>query len=405
MLILHEVNRPKEYVMNLNYKLFYHHRMKRSMFFTSFVIFAVLSLGMHSAKAQLPKNLVYANENLNFDKLFSLGKYKMLYAVDYKKQRNRFAYLLDEANLVVDTMKVDGNDYFLMRSDSTFSISSLGDYYEITVRNGQFEADLVLNITYQFGQKFMGLFHKLGGYLIGTKYNRDNDCISYHYFKASDVEAPKAIMTGKPTYGVNDSTQLFFINEKEYEKITGKNYDNLAIESLFDFEKSCQNRTKFPYYGWAEASLDNDQFTFYQRSTAKVYTINVAGEPELEAEIELPLDAPKKEGWKYLFDAKTKKHYATKRIELAPTEPLPKKKRKRKNLPRNYRYELYELQRTESTMKLKPLYKLSFDPVMIDNDLVYEVVQESKKGSAIYFHPLDPDYVYEKSTLIYSEGG
>ncbi|MFT6872338.1 MAG: hypothetical protein ACJAVN_001344, partial [Roseivirga sp.] len=55
-----------------------------------------------------------------------------------------------------------------------------------------------------------------------------------------------------------------------------------------------------------------------------------------------------------------------------------------------------------STFELKPLYKLGFDPVLIDDDLIYEIVQESKTGSAIFFHPLDTNYVYQKRKSIYS---
>ena len=365
---------------------------------------SVFVLSAQLAKAQLPQNLVYANENLRFDKLFSLGEYKMLYAVDYRKQRNRFAYLLDESNLIIDTMKVDGNDYIMPRSDSSLSISSLGDYYEITVRNGQFEADLVMNKAYDFGQKHMNFFHRLGKYFIGTRYHADEDCISYHYLSVDSLEAPVAVYKRSPGYGINDSSRSFFVFEKDYEKITGKNYESLPVEPLFDKEKSCEEKTRRPYYGWAEASLNNGQFTFFQRGTAKIFMVGVSGVPGLTAEFQLPLDKSDTQGWKYLFDTKTKKHYASRRIEIESDQPVTRKKRKRRDQPKNYGYELYALQQTGASFNLKPLYKLSFDPIMIDNDLVYEIVQESKKGSAIYFHPLDPDYVYEKSTLIYSKG-
>ena len=149
------------------------------------------------------------------------------------------------------------------------------------------------------------------------------------------------------------------------------------------------------------SSLHNNHYTFYDWDAAKVFSIDVSGEPKLVNEIELPIGDGNKEGWKYLFDFKLKKHYAIKRIE---TTVIPEgiKQRKANKIEDTYDYQLYLLTPEASTFKLKPLYKLPFDPMLIDGDLIYEIVQESKKGSAIFFHPLDPNYLYKKSRLIYS---
>ncbi len=354
--------------------------------------------------AQMPKNLVYANENLKFEELYSIGKYKILYISDFKRQRKRFAYLLNDSNLVVDTMRVEGNDDFLLRSDSTFSVKSLGDYFEITIRNGQFEADLATNIAYPFSQTYLDVFHLVGDYFIGDKYHEEGDCHSYHYLKADELKGLQGQSNGKKIYGINDRTKLVVISEEDYQKASGESYSKLPVKPLFGKEKSCIRRMSSPYYGWSESSRVGNTFTFYERTAGKIFMIDVTGVPKLLAELELPLEEPKNEGWKYLYDHRYKKHYVIKRIETANEEEKSSKKRKRqKTSSKNYSYELYELINQSNQLRLKPLYKLPFDPVMIDNNLIYEIVQESKKGSAIYFHPLDPDYEYQKSTLIYSE--
>jgi hypothetical protein len=68
----------------------------------SIIVFALL-FQKSSIGQELPKNLLYANENLKFEKIYKVGEYKVLHTSPYK-QNQRFMYLLDEENVVVDTM-------------------------------------------------------------------------------------------------------------------------------------------------------------------------------------------------------------------------------------------------------------------------------------------------------------
>jgi len=362
------------------------------------VLSLLCGLGHVSFSQELPRNLLYANENLKFEKLHKVGEYKILHLKNLYKPNKRFMYLLDEENVVVDTIKVRGSDFVLMRSDSTFSIKNLGDLFEIKINEGKFQTKRATDVSAVFSDDYFGPDYLINRYFIGARYNPSDDYLSYHYLSADSLKLLQGVPIRDKEYNVDNSTAKFSLSEEDYKKLTGKTYKNLPIRPLFNKEKTFKSRTARPYYGWLNSSFHNDQYTFYERETAKIFTIDVSGEPKLVNEIELPIGDNKKEGWKYLFDFKLKKHYAIKRIDITEI-PEGMKKQKADKIEKTYEYQLYELTPKADTYKLKPLYKLPFDPVLMDNDLIYEIVQESKKGSAIFFHPLDPNYTYKKNTF------
>ncbi|MFT7150130.1 MAG: hypothetical protein ACI82Q_001995 [Nonlabens sp.] len=376
-------------------------KWKRTLTF-SFVGLLVTLLFTHAYAQELPRNLLYANENLRFEKLYKIGDYKVLHIAPVFKQNQRYMYLLDEANIVVDTMKVDGSDYVLMRSDSTFSIKSLGDLFEIKIVNGKFQTQQAIDVSAVFfSSKRLDPYYLLNRYFIGAFYHVTEDHLSYHYLSADSLELLSGTPIENEKYNIDAATSVYLLNEKEYTKLTGKTYENLPISPLFDKQKTVEQRIKYPFYGWLNSSFHSDRYTFYEKNTAKIFTIDVSDEPKLVNEIALPIADKDKEGWKYLFDFKVKKHYAIKRIDKTEI-PEGMNKRKAEKIEKNYEYQLYQLMPKASTFELKPLYKLGFDPVLIDDDLIYEIVQESKTGSAIFFHPLDTNYVYQKRKSIYS---
>lgn len=375
-------------------------KWKRTMTF-SFVGLLVTLLFTHAYAQELPRNLLYANENLKFEKLHKVGEYKILHLKNLYKPNKRFMYLLDEENVVVDTMKVRGSDFVLMRSDSTFSIKNLGDLFEIKINEGKFQAKRAIDVSAVFSDDYFDPDYLLNGYFIGARYNLSDDYSSYHYLSADSLELLQGVPIRDKEYNVDDSTAKFSLSEEDYKKVTGKTYRGLPIRSLFNKEKTLKRRTDSPIYGWLNSSFYSDRYTFYENNTAKIFSIDVSDEPKLVNEIALPIADKDKEGWKYLFDFKSKKHYAIKRLD-ATEIPDGVKKRKADKIEKTYGYQLYQLIPKANTFDLKPLYKLAFDPVLIDDNLVYEIIQESKKGSAIFFHPLDADYVYQKRKMIYS---
>jgi hypothetical protein len=308
-------------------------------------------------------------------------------------------YLLDVENVVVDTMKVRGSDFVLMRSDSTFSIKNYSDLFEIKIVEGKFQVERAIDVSAVFSSDYFSPDYLINRYFIGARYNPSDDYLSYHYLSADSLELLQGVPIRDKEYNVDDSTAKFSLSEEDYKKLTGKTYKDLPIRPLFNKEKTLKSRIDRLIYGWLNASFYDNHYTFYEKNTAKIFTIDVSDEPKLVNEIALPIGDRNNEGWKYLFDFKLKKHYAIKRIDITEI-PESMKQRKAEKQEKAYEYQLYQLSPEASTFDLKPLYKLTFDPVLIDNGLVYEIIQETKKGSAIFFHPLDPNYKYEKSTYL-----
>jgi hypothetical protein len=368
------------------------------------LVFSIVILSLfcqNSAISQeLPKNLLYANENLIFEEFYRVGEYKILHFADEIRQNQRFMYLLNEANIVVDTMPVRGNDLLLMRSDSSFSIKNTSDLFEIYITEGKFKTKMAIDVSAVFISDYIRPYFIVNRYVIGTKnLKSENYLSSYFYFSADSLELLQLNSFRYGKYNTDDSTKIYALNEEDYRKLTGKTYEKLPIRPLFDKEKSLVERVGRNSYGSTRFSLHKNHYTFYDREAAKIFSIDMSSEPQLINEIELPIADKDKEGWKYLFDFKLKKHYAIKRINITEI-PEGMKKRKADKIEETYEYQLHLLNPEAGSFKLKPLYKLTFDPVLIDNGLVYEIIQESKKGSAIFFHPLDPNYKYEKSTYL-----
>jgi hypothetical protein len=286
-----------------------------------------------------------------------------------------------------------------MRSDTSFSIKSLGDLFEIQIVNGKFQTQQAIDVSAVFSSKSLDPDYLLNRYFIGAIYHETGDHLSYHYLSADSIELLRGNPIENEKYNINDATSVYLLDEEKYTKLTGKTYKNLSIIPLLDKQKTVEKRITPPNYGWLNSSFHNEHYTFYEKNTAKIFSIDMSGKPQLVNEIELPIADKDKESWKYLFDFNLKKHYAIKRIKITEI-PLGMKKRKADKIEETYEYQLHLLNPEAGTFKLKPLYKLTFDPVLIDNGLVYEIIQETKKGSAIFFHPLDPNYKYEKSTYL-----
>ena len=374
--------------------------------FTSVVVLSILFLFQNKAHSQeLPQNLLYANKNLKFEEIYKVGEYSVLHYIDALRQKKRLIYLLDERNIVVDTMNVRSTNHILMRSDSTFALKSLGDIFEYEIAESKLQTTLAIDVSAVFSDDYIDPYFIVNDYIIGEKnLKSENYLSSYYYLHADSLELLQGIPKRTDEYIIDDSTAVFLLSEEAYEEVSGKTYEGLPIRPLFDKKKSLVMRVASlarNRYGSFSSSLHNNLYTFYDWDAAKVFSIDVSGQPKLVNEIELPIADRNKEGWKYLFDFKLKKHYAIKRIE---TTVIPEgiKQRKANKIEDTYDYQLYVLTPEASTFKLRPLYKLPFDPMLIDGDLVYEIVQESKKGSAIFFHPLDPNYLYKKSRMIYS---
>ena len=226
------------------------------------IIFFLCQVSYQSKARQLPQNLVYGNKNLKFEKLYKLGDHTLLYFAHERRQKNRYLYLLNEANLVTDTLEVRGSDKILIRSDSSFSVKALGDMFEVSIRENRFHTKTAINVYYGFSTKIIDPLYFINDHLIGEMYHSEGDCVSYHYLNADSLELLTGAFTGKSIYGVNDKTNLYSLSIDDYEKVSGRSYNDLAIKPLFDRAKNCIDRTTLPYYGWFNSSLNDDIYIY-----------------------------------------------------------------------------------------------------------------------------------------------
>ena len=208
--------------------------------FTSVVVLSILFLFQNKAHSQeLPQNLLYANENLKFEKIYKLGEYKVLHFSDQMRQNKRFMYLLNERNVVVDTMKMRGNDLLLIRSDSTFAIKNLGDLFEVKIAGGKFQTTLAIDVSAVFSDDYIRPYFIVNGYIIGKKnLKSENYLSSYYYLHADSLELLQGIPKRTDEYNIDDSTSVFLLSEEAYEEVSGKTYEGLPIRPLFDKKKS-----------------------------------------------------------------------------------------------------------------------------------------------------------------------
>jgi len=360
------------------------------------LIWLVLNVSLsYSQEQELPKNLVYANENLAFEEIVAVGNYKLLRITPDRQQNKRFIYLLDEQNLVVDTMKVMGNDRFLIRSDSNFTIRALNEYVNFKISENGLIATSGFETRYKFTSQVINPIFMLNKQLFGSYY-LGNDCSVYNFMAFDVVKTmlyPKNNFQDYNLYQI-DSLMVFDENTSFLKNNTPVDKQDL-IKPVLTKSDVCLGRIQSPYYGWNSYSLNGNSFYMYEKRAATIYHFDIENEFEVLNKFELPIDDKPTEGWKYLFDYNRKEHYAAKRIELPNTGENKKKKR---NTSPSYEYQLYSVDMVNN--KMKALFKLGFDPKMIDKGLIYEIVSESKKGSAVYFHPIDPNYEYKKSTLV-----
>jgi hypothetical protein len=365
------------------------------------VVIILYSIAQFETQAQdqsPPKNLMYAAENLVFEDIIAIGNFKLLRITPNNRQNKRFVYLLNKVNLVVDTMKVNGNDHYLIRNDSNFSIRGLGDYVDISIKGERLSAKGGFQNKSIFSDETINPIFPFNNQIFGRIYIKEIDREIYTHLTYESIITPSYLNNKSELYNyyqldtlpLLDETTVFLKNKSVIPK------EDLIkpVISQADLEKV---RITPPYYGWNSFSLLENSLFMYERKEATIYQLDVENDFGVLNSIELPIDNNTVEGWKYLFDYTKKEHYAVKRIKQVNEEEATSKRKKRKQKV-TYEYVLYQLNFNQNTVK--PLFKLGFDPKMVDNALVYEIVQESKKGSAIFFHPLDPNYNYKKTVFL-----
>jgi hypothetical protein len=291
--------------------------MKKSVLLLLAIFSTTLS---YSQEQELPKNLVYANENLAFEEVLAVGNYKLLRITPDRQQNKRFIYLLDEQNLVVDTMKVMGNDRFLIRSDSNFTIRALSEYANYVIQDNSLVSTSGFETRYKFTNRVINPIFMLNKQLFGSFY-LGNDCSIYNSMTFDIVKAQAYPKNNIKDYNLYQIDSLMVFDENTYFLKNNIPVDNKdLIKPVLTKSDVCSGRIQYPYYGWNSYSLNGNSFFMYEKRAATIYHFDIENELEVLNKFELPIDNKSTEGWKYLFDYNRKEHYAAKRIELPDTE-------------------------------------------------------------------------------------
>lgn len=368
------------------------------MRFAAIVFLCLSSFKIHGQ--ELARNLVYANKNLIFEDVMVVGKHKLLRITPAQRQNNRFVYLLDEQNIVVDTLKILGNDRFLIHNDSSFSIKGLGEYVKVKISNSKLVTTAGYKVKYSFEEKVFSPLFMLNNNLFGSKWDGKNAISTYHSAPFTAIKSNVITSNKIQEYNIFQLDTLLLFDGSTYF-LNGSNFipPDKLLKPLIDSDSKANKALKSPYYGWNSYSVLDNEFVMYEKKRGTIFKFDSQKNFEVISKLELPKEDSSSFGWKYLFDYSKKKHYAVRRkTEKTEGNDLKKRKKNSKRKTSEYEYTLYEVDLNGN--KIKPMFRLGFDPKMIDNDLIYEIVQESKKGSALYFHPIDPNYKYEKSTLV-----
>lgn len=361
-----------------------------------YLFFALIS---HEVLAQEPpKNLVYANDNLAFEELMALGEHKLLRTSDPKKMGGNSVYLLNKENLITDTLTVFAGGDYLILDDSTFILNGY-KYVRIRISNDRFNAQFGFGTKSKFSKNVIDPIFIFNQKFFGSLYSSEEDCLSYHYLDVKAARTTAYLEVKNEDYNFNqldtvlvfDDQTVFFKNNKP---VSHKEF----MGTILDLSEVCDKRLSYPYYSWNSYSLSDRTLFMYEKSQATLFGFDVDQDFKVLHKVEFPVQDKSIEGWKYLFDHDQKKHYAVKRVEQVDRSTDNKRKRRRRKEPVNYSYTLYEVQPDSGSMKA--IVKLGFDPKMIHEDLIYEVVTDEKTTTAIYFHPLDPNYQYPKITYL-----
>jgi hypothetical protein len=353
---------------------------------------------LHAQDKTPPKNLMYAAENLVFEDILAIGNYKLLLISPERQENKRFVYLLNKENLVVDTMKVYGYERYLIRNDTSLSIRGLNESVDITISKSSLKATSGFETKSKFTNGVIRPLFVFDKRLFGSFYLPEKDYSVYNWIPFKQIQTNAYVENKLNEYNFYQLDTLMILDEETTflkDGVVIRNGD--LIKPVLNEVELGPERIKSPYYGWGSYSLTGKNFFMYERDRGTIYQLDVDNDFALLNSLQLPIKDNKIEGWKYLFDYTKKEHYAVKRIKQVNEEEATSKRKKRKQEV-TYEYVLYQLDFNKNT--IKPLFKLGFDPKMVDNALVYEIVQESKKGSAIFFHPLDPNYDYKKTVFL-----
>lgn len=369
---------------------------------TFIAIVIALFLGLAAQCQQLGANHIYGHERLFFNDLIVLGNHKILRVQDRMHESNRKMFLLDQNNLVTDTLLYSAITDLITLSDSSFTIWDVSCHVNMEIKENRFVLSKMV-IIYSDFKKELGLEFFIDKFAIGQKYIAKTACSSFRWASLttskvfSFLRTASADETGIYKVHRNDKVNALmikpphnYIGLKKSIKDSLKLNQEIKTFELLASDDICRQRTK-EYYGWDNFEKEGDNLYLYEKNSCSVYTFNLKEQLKLISQFQLPVNDPHTESWKYFFDFNSKQHFAVRRVK--ETEITNGKKAS------GYTFHYFVYHADLEKKELSLLQEGIHEPVAISDGLVYAIIR-SEKGNNIYAFPINKDYRFEKSILI-----
>ncbi|EIM76149.1 hypothetical protein A3SI_10959 [Nitritalea halalkaliphila LW7] len=311
-----------------------------------------------NAQEAVPE-LVYGCENCILTSFLPMGEQKVLIYASNKRPMKRKMYLLDKANLVVDEMKIDAAQSFVKVNDSIFSPLDVSYSLMINTANNRFE----VVEAYEF---YNGKQHGINtpntflnpDYIVGRDYVE----------RGPNETGTQIILIKRPGDKIINPSRRFRHMGYGFTKNPPFDYGFISAQDttviLHPNGKMIgkHNETFTAYYGYKEG------VTFIWSSTHKTL-VRLDKEGRIQRS-KVPVKNDNTE-MKMLFDQPYGEVYL-----LAWESGLGDDASK-----------TYTLHKVDDANQVKPIYNLSFFPLVIDKGYVYEG-RQGRKSFDVFRYPL-----------------
>lgn len=375
----------------------------RKFYGTFIMAIGCILLNFNSNAQEITDHLLYEHQQLFFNDLMVLGNHKVLSVNDRLHQSKRKMFLLDDANLVTDTMKTSAILDLVAISDSSFFVNDFNYSVVITIRNNHFVLSDIYCRLYDFASAFGNpafisgsnfLFQKTDQEKMYNRYNAVGHDQRLYFAKRLPF------LGEKPTYKIEkrDSIKVlsfsfpgpaYFPMRIKMKKVTMQNKD-IKLNTILSPEDTGRKRTNV-IYGDDNLEGNNDSLFIYEKNSCSLSVFCPQNQFKLISRVQFPVDDQRIEGWKYIFDVNTKMHYAVKRT-LKSISENPDGKEKRTC---NYFYQIYKIDLISK--RLNEVCKTEIEPTCISEGLIYQLISNSQSTSSkIMVYPLDSTQKLQK---------
>ncbi|GHB37667.1 hypothetical protein [Mongoliitalea lutea] len=303
--------------------------------------------------------LVYGCENCVLTSYLPMGEQKVLIYASNNRPAKRTMYLLDKANLVVDEMKIDAAQSFVKVNDSIFSPLDVSYSLMIKTSNNRFE----VVEAYEF---YNGKQHGIN--TTNTFLNPDYIVGREYLEKGPDETGTQIILIKRPGDKIINPRRRLqhigygFTKNPPFDYGFVSAQDTTVIFHPKGEKIGKDSETFGAYYGYKKG------FTFIWSSSHKTL-IRLHKDGSIQRST-VPVKEENTE-MKMLFDHEYGEVYLLS-WESGLGEDASK---------------TYTLHKVDDANQVRPIYNLSFFPLVIDNGYVYEG-RQGRKSFDVFRYPL-----------------